>query len=83
MKFGALIPKKASKHSTGSVARLKKDRHKAYFGLKPQKWDTDKDNQIKCNLQMLRLEKRLGLRKSCIIYKAMNHLKSGFYGKRI
>ena len=36
MKFGAPIPKKASKHSAGSVARPKKDRHKAYFGLKPQ-----------------------------------------------
>ena len=36
MKFGAPIPKKASKHSQGSVARPEKDRHKAYFGLKPQ-----------------------------------------------
>ena len=48
MKFGAPIPKKASKHSQGSVTRPEKDRHKAYFGLKPQEWDKDKDNQIKC-----------------------------------
>ena len=62
MKFGAPIPKKASKHSQGSVARLEKDRHKAYFFLKPQEWNKDKDNQIKCSQQTLKLEKRLGLK---------------------
>ena len=48
MKFGTIIPKKVSKHSQGSVAHPKKDRHKAYFALKPEEWDKDKDNQIKC-----------------------------------
>ena len=47
MKFGAPIPKKASKHSAGSVARPEKDRHKTYFVLEPQGWDKNKDNQIK------------------------------------
>ena len=48
MKFGAIIPKKASKHSQGSVARPEKERHKGYFSLKPQEWDREKDHQIKC-----------------------------------
>ena len=47
MKFGNIIPKKASKHSQGSVARLERERHKVYFSPKPIEWDKEKDKQIK------------------------------------
>ena len=43
MKNGSIIPKKASKHSQGSIARPKKDRYEAYFSLKPIEWDKEKD----------------------------------------
>ena len=43
MKFGYVIPKKASKHNQGSVARQELDRHKAYFSIKPIEWDKEKE----------------------------------------
>ena len=57
MVFGAIISKKASKHSTGSVARPEKDRHKVYFALKPQEWNKDKDHQIKCKPANVKVRK--------------------------
>ena len=67
MKVGVIIPKKPSKHSQGSVARPEKERHKAYFGLKPQKWDKEKDNQIKCKPANVKAGKAPGFEK--ILYQ--------------
>ena len=43
MKFGNVIPKKASKHSQNSVALPERDRHKAYFSIKPIDWDKERE----------------------------------------
>ena len=63
MKFGHVIPKKASKHSQGSVALPEKDRHKAYFSLKPHEWDKEKDKQIKCKPPSVKQGKSAGFEK--------------------
>ena len=43
MKLGGTIPKRASKHSQGNIARPERDQHKAYFTIKPIVWDKEKD----------------------------------------
>ena len=63
MKFDALILKKALNHNQSSVARPKKDRHKAYFVFKPQEWDKDKDKQIKCKSANVKVGKAPGFKK--------------------
>ena len=67
MKVGAIIPKKASKHSQGSVARLNKKQHKTYFFFKPLEWDKEKDNQIKCKPANFKVGKAPGFKK--ILYQ--------------
>ena len=71
IKNGSIIPKKASKHSQGSVARPEKDRHKAYFSLKPQEWDKEKDKQIKCKPPNVRLGKSAGFEK--VLYQLLGN----------
>ena len=48
MKLGNVIPKKASKHSQGSVVQPERDRYRAYFSIKPIEQGKEKDKQIKC-----------------------------------
>ena len=67
MKVGNVIPKKASKHSQGSVAQPECERHKAYFSLKPIEWDKDKDKQIKCKPPSVKQGKSAGFEK--ILYQ--------------
>ena len=71
MKNGGIIPKKASKHSQGSVARPEKDRHTAYFSLKPHEWNKEKDIQIKCKPPNVRLGKSAGFKK--ILYQLLGN----------
>ena len=71
MKNSSSIPKKASKHSQGSVARPKKNRYKAYFSLKPVEWDNEKDKQIKCKHPNVRLGKSAGFEK--ILYQLLGN----------
>ena len=62
MKVGIIIPKKVLKHSQGSVKR--QEQHKAYFGLKPQEWDREKDHQIKCKPSTARVGQSAGFKKT-------------------
>ena len=62
MKVGAIIPKKVSKHNQGSIERP--ERHKAYFGLKPQEWDRGKDHQIKCKPPTAKVGQSAGFEKT-------------------
>ena len=62
MKIGVIIPKKISKHSQGSVKR--REWHKAYLSLKPQEWDREKDNQIKCKVPTARVGQSVGFKKT-------------------
>ena len=79
MKINAIIPKKVSKHSQGSVKRPK--RHKAYFDLKPQEWDREKDHQIKCKPPAARLGKSFGFEKTLYQLQGDKPPKSGLYRK--
>ena len=63
MKFGHVIPKKASKHSQGSVARQERDRHKPHFSIKPIERDKEKDKQIKCKPPSVKQGKSAGFKK--------------------
>ena len=45
-----VIPKKASKHSQSSIAQPERDRHKAYFSIKPIEWDKEKTKKSNANL---------------------------------
>ena len=63
MKTGAVIPKKASKFSQGSVNRPTNDQHKAYLTIKPNVWDKDKDTQIKCKPPTAKAGKSAGFDK--------------------
>ena len=67
MKFGNVIPKKTSKQSHGSVTRQERDRHKAYFSIKPIEWDKEKDKQIKCKPPSIKQGKSAGFKK--ILYQ--------------
>ena len=62
MKVGAIIPKKGSKHSAGSVERTK--RHKGYLTLKPQQWDCKVDLVIKCKPPAAKVGKSAGFKKT-------------------
>ena len=62
MKVGAIIPKKVSKHSQGSVEHP--EQHKAYLGLKPQEWDKEKDHQIKYKPPTARVGQSAGFKKT-------------------
>ena len=72
MKIGAIIPKKVSKHSQGSIKRP--ERHKAYLSLKPQEWDREKDHQIKVKSPTARVEKSARFKKT--LYQRHHHLLS-------
>ena len=54
------------------MARPKKDRHKAYFSLKPQEWDKEKDKQIKCKPPNIRLGKSAGFKK--VLYQLLGNV---------
>ena len=62
MKISAIIPKKVSKHSQGSVDRP--ERHKAYLSLEPQEWDQEKDLVVKCKPPTARVGKFAGFKKT-------------------
>ena len=63
MKFGNVIPKKTSKQSHDRVTQPERDRHKAYFSIKPIEWDKEKDKQIKCKLPSVKQGKSAGFKK--------------------
>ena len=47
MKVSAVIPRKASKFSQGSVHCPQNERHKAFLTIKPIGWSKENDTQIK------------------------------------
>ena len=62
MKIGAIIPKMKGNHNQGSVERT--DKHKGYLTLKPQQWDREVENVIKCKPPTARVGKLSGFEKT-------------------
>ena len=67
MKISATIPRKQSKHGKASVERPERDRHKAFFSIKPLEWSKDKDKQIKMKQPTAKAGKSAGFEK--ILYE--------------
>ena len=67
MKISTPIPRKQSKHGKASVERPERDRHKAFFSIKPLEWNKDKDKQIKMKQPTAKAGKSAGFEK--ILYQ--------------
>ena len=66
MKVGAVIPKKASKFSQGSVHCPPNEQHKAFLTIKPIGWDKENDTQIKLKAPTAKAGKSAGFNKLLI-----------------